>query len=258
MWRRYACVRQTDASDCGAAALATIALHHRRPIGLQQMRELAGTDRIGTNLLGLVQAAERLGFSAKAVKGPYEALCDVPLPVVAHIRTEEGFGHFVVLHRVSKDGVVVADPGRGIQRLSGDEFRRGWTGYLLLMVPGQTAGPAAAGAAPVSPWRRFLGLLGHHTPILAEAFAFALLMTVLGISTSYFIQHLVDSVLVRNEGRLLNALGIGMVLILLFRTLFGALRHYLLAHVGRKVDLALIAGYARHLLGLPMQFFEMR
>src|SRR4029079_11753324 len=69
---------------------------------------------------------------------------------------------------------------------------------------------------------------------------------------------LVDSVLVRHEGRLLNALGIGMVLILLFRTLFGVLRQYLVAHVGRKVDLALIAGYARHLLGLPMQFFEMR
>jgi ATP-binding cassette subfamily B protein len=258
MWRRYALVRQNDQSDCGAAALATIALHHRRPIGLQQMRELAGTDRIGTNLLGLVQAAERLGFSAKAVKGPYEGLCTVPLPAIAHVRTEEGFGHFVVLHRVGKDGVIVADPGRGIRRLSRDEFSQCWTGYLLLVVPGQTKGAAATGTAPASPWRRFLGLLGHHTPILVEAFACALLMTVLGISTSYFIQHLVDSVLVRNEGRLLNALGIGMVLILLFRTLFGAPRHYLLAHIGRKVDLALIAGYARHLLGLPMPFFEMR
>ena len=83
-------------------------------------------------------------------------------------------------------------------------------------------------------------------------------MTVLGISTSYFIQHLVDSVLVRHEGRLLNALGIGMVLIALFRTLFGLLRQYLVAHVGRKVNLALIAGYTRHILKLPLRFFEMR
>jgi ATP-binding cassette subfamily B protein len=83
-------------------------------------------------------------------------------------------------------------------------------------------------------------------------------MTVLGISTSYFIQHLVDSVLVRHEGRLLNALGIGMVMIALFRTLFGLLRQYLVAHVGRKVDLALIAGYTRHILRLPLRFFEMR
>src|SRR5262245_32688241 len=72
MLQRYACVRQRDMMDCGAAALATVALHYRRPIGLEQLRELTGTDRAGTNLLGLVQAAEHLGFSAKAVKGLYE------------------------------------------------------------------------------------------------------------------------------------------------------------------------------------------
>src|SRR5262249_26231694 len=151
MWRRYTLVRQNDQSDCGAAALATIALHHGRPVGLQQMRELAGTDRIGTNLLGLVQAAERLGFSARAVKGPYEGLGTLPLPAVAHVRTEEGCGHFVVLHRAGKDVVVVADPGRGIRRLSRAEFCGCWTGYLLLAVPGPATGQAANGATPVSP-----------------------------------------------------------------------------------------------------------
>ena len=94
--------------------------------------------------------------------------------------------------------------------------------------------------------------------MLAEAFVCTLLMTLLGVTTSYFIQHLVDSVLVRHEARLLNALGIGMVLVLLFRTLLGLLRQYLTAHVSRKVDLTLMAGYARHLLELPLQFFEMR
>ena len=258
MWRSYACVRQADQSDCGAAALATMALHYRQPLGLQQMRDLAGTDRVGTNLLGLLKAAEKLGFSARGVKGPYEALSQVPLPAIAHSRTEEGLGHFVVLHKVKGDSVVVADPARGVEHLSREEFCRHWTGYLLLVVPQHTAPPTGATGGLVSPWRRFLGLLGAHKSILVEGFFCALLMTVLGVATSYFVQHLVDSVLVRQEARLLNALGVGMVLIVVFRTLFGVLRQYLLAHVGRKVDLALVAGYARHLLGLPMRFFEMR
>src|SRR5262245_32637240 len=258
MLRRYACVRQIDQSDCGAAALATIALHYRRPIGLQQLRDLAGTDRIGTNLLGLLHAAERLGFSAKGVKGSYDALPQVPLPAIAHVKTDEGLGHFVVLYRVTQDTVVVADPARGLQKLSREAFCQRWSGYLLLLVPEQQGSSTAIGNAPVSPWRRLLGLLSAHTPVLVEACVCALLMTLLGVATSYFLQHLVDSVLVRSERRLLNALGIGMVLILLFRTLFGMLRQYLVAHVSRKVDLALIAGYTRHLLGLPLQFFEMR
>jgi len=83
-------------------------------------------------------------------------------------------------------------------------------------------------------------------------------MTILGISTSYFVQHLVDSVLVRGEHRLLNALAIGMIAVAIFRTLFGVFRGYLLAHIGRVVDLSLLSGYARHILKLPMRFFEMR
>ncbi len=258
MFRRYACVRQHDMSDCGAAALATLAVHHRRPIGLEAMRDLAGTDRIGTNLIGLLQAAEAMGFAARSVKGPFEALARVPLPAVAHVNTEEGLGHFLVLHRVRKGSVVVADPARGIQVLTREEFCRRWTGHLLLAVPEPNAGPATRSGAPVSPWRRFLRLLSPYTAVLAEAFACAFLMTVLGVSTSYFIQHLVNSVLVRHEVQLLNALGIGMVLIALFRILFGLLRQYLVAHVGRKADLALIAGYTRHILKLPVRFFEMR
>ena len=102
---------------------------------MQRLRDLAGTDRIGTNLLGLLQAAETLGFSAKGVKGSYEALPQVPLPAIAHVKTEEGLGHFVVLYRIKKEAVVVADPARGIQKLSRDEFCQRWTGYLLLLVP---------------------------------------------------------------------------------------------------------------------------
>jgi ATP-binding cassette subfamily B protein len=258
VFRRYPFIRQNDQSDCGAAALAMIALYHRLPIGLQQMRELAGTDRIGTNLMGLLLAAEKLGFSARGVKGPFEALPSVPMPAIAHVKTEEGLGHFIVVYKVNKNSVVVADPAKGRETLSRDEFCKKWTGYLLLIVPQQKLPTVEVGGPPLSPWRRFLAMLTPHSAILLEAVFCALIMTLLGISTSYFVQILVDGVLVRHEGRLLNALGVGMVLILLVRTLFSVLREYLLAYVGRKVDLALISGYARHILGLPLKFFEMR
>jgi ATP-binding cassette subfamily B protein len=160
--RRFACVRQNDQSDCGPACLAAICMHYGRPVRLQQMRDLAGTDRIGTNLIGMIQAPERLGFMAKAVKGTFEVLPRAPLPAIAHIRTKEGLGHFVVLHKVKKNSVVVADPGRGIVKMSAAEFKTTWTGYLLLLAPEQT-GPRRVGGEPRSPWRRFLGLLAGHT-----------------------------------------------------------------------------------------------
>jgi ATP-binding cassette subfamily B protein len=259
MFHRYSFVRQNDQSDCGAAALATVALQHQIPIGIEQLRDLTGTDQRGTNLKGLLHAAEELGFSAKAVQGSYEALPTVPLPAIAHLRTEQGLGHFVVVHRLTRKNVVVADPARqGIEKWSRKEFCGRWTGYLLVLVPEMHRRPQVSEAAGAKPWRRFLCLLTAHRPLLVEAFACALLMTFLGVLTSFYIQHLVDSVLVRQEHRLLHALGIGMALIVLFKTLFAVLRGYLLAHISCKIDLTLVAGYARHLLRLPMRFFEMR
>ena len=132
--RRFACVRQPDQSDCGPACLAAVALHYGRPVRLQQVRGLAGTDRVGTNLVCMLRAAERMGFMAKAVKGTFDVLPKAPLPAIAHTRNDEGQGHFVVLHQVKKHSVVVADPGRGVRTLTADEFKAAWTGYLLFVV----------------------------------------------------------------------------------------------------------------------------
>lgn len=261
MFRKFHCVRQNDGSDCGAAALATVARHYGMHSGLEMLRDWAGTDKVGTTMRGLASAAEQLGFLVKPVRGPYEALSQVPLPSIVHMTTSEGHGHFVVLHQVQQQQVTIADPARGIVRLSRVEFEADWTGNLLLVAPDETfraCDGGKKGQGGSSPSRRLFSLLAMHYGVLLEALLCAVLMTLLGISTSYFVQHLVDSVLARGETRLLNALGLAMVVILIFRTLFGAMRQYLLAYVGRKIDLSLIAGYTRHILSLPMSFFEMR
>ncbi len=125
--------------------------------------------------------------------------------------------------------------------------------FFLRKVPRRAPGEGSAGtlaaicsAAP-QPFRS-----------ARRSFPLRLLMTVLGVANSFFLQHLVDSVLIRNDVRLLNALGLGMIAAILFRGLYGSIRQYLLAYIGRKVDLALIAAYTRHILRLPLPFFEMR
>ena len=133
MHGRYAHVRQHDPCDCGAAALATVALHHAVPIDFRQLRFHAGTDRNGTNFLGLVRAAQTIGFSARAVRGPFESLAEVPLPAIAHTEDEFGLGHFVVLHRADANSVVVADPAAQVMRLSKDLFCSTWTGCVLIL-----------------------------------------------------------------------------------------------------------------------------
>jgi ATP-binding cassette subfamily B protein len=260
MSRRYPCVRQSDQNDCGPAALATISRYFRQPIDLQKLRSVAGTDRAGTNLIGLMQAAERIGLQARAVRGPYEALGSISLPVIAHVQNERGLGHFVVVYQANAKRTVIADPEKGVLKLAPADFQKTWTGNVLLVSPGndRISPDNESSLKCIPPSRRFWSLLLGQRQVLVEAAACGILMTLLGLSTSFFIRHLVDSVLVRGESGLLNALGIGMLVVALFRTLFGSIRKYMLAHVSRRLDMTLLSRFSRHIHKLPVDFFEAR
>lgn len=253
----YPCVKQHDQSSCGAAALATISLYYKRAINFHQIRDLAGTDQIGTNFLGLKDAAERLGFEAIGVEGEYEEIPEVPLPAVAHVVNADGLGHFVVLFEINKKGVIVADPAHGIEKLTKEEFCQKWTKRLLLLTPRDDFEEAGDGLTKqISPWKRYFQLLLPQSRYLIEIFFAALLITILGLASAFFIQHLVDSVLVHGEKKLLNVLALGMIILILFKSLLGIVNQYLLIYVARKIHLSLISKYLRHALHLPLKFFE--
>src|SRR4051812_46558696 len=111
---RIPTVKQHDITDCGAACLSSVAQHHGLRLPISRIRQLACTSQKGTNVLGMVEAAIALGFTAKGVKGPFESLTRVPLPAVAHVvDAERRLQHYVVVYRVTDAHVVVMDPGDG-------------------------------------------------------------------------------------------------------------------------------------------------
>ncbi|MGB4900007.1 MAG: cysteine peptidase family C39 domain-containing protein [Saprospiraceae bacterium] len=131
-------VKQRDITDCGAACLASIAAYYRLQMPVARIRQKAGTDKKGTNILGLIEAAEYLGFDARGVKGPFEALSTVPLPVIVHVVVKKTLHHYYVLYRVDKKTVTIMDPGQGrLIRMSHEAFKQEWTGVVVLLSPSQ-------------------------------------------------------------------------------------------------------------------------
>jgi ABC-type bacteriocin/lantibiotic exporter with double-glycine peptidase domain len=251
---RYPIILQHDATDCGPAVLAMLAAYHRKRISIARLRELAGTDREGTNLAGLGAAAEEIGFEARAVRGTREALAQVALPAVAHWR-ENDRNHFVVLYRVTKKRIIIGDPAGGLRKLSPEDFHKNWTGVLLLLTP--TARLRAV-IKSKSSFSRLCSLLLPHHRLFLDALVAAVLMTILGLTSSFFIQALVDFVFVLGRKPALNWLGLGMLLVALSRAGFLGLRSYLLTNLSQRIDADTMLGYHRHLLGLPLTFFYSR
>ncbi|MEN9363570.1 MAG: hypothetical protein RI903_878, partial [Bacteroidota bacterium] len=120
-------IKQHDIKDCGAACLASIGNHYGVHMPIAHIRQWASTDLHGTNVLGLVQAAEKMGFLAKGVRGRMESLAQVPLPCIAHLVFKNQLHHFVVLYKVSQKHVFVMDPAFGeMQKYERRDFEEIW------------------------------------------------------------------------------------------------------------------------------------
>lgn len=247
-------VKQRDMSDCGAACLASVARFYNLDVPVARIRQHAGTDKKGTNIAGMIEAAGRLGFEAKGVKGTFESLFKIPLPAIAHVVVNAQLHHYVVIYKINKQKISIMDPADGkllVKKLN--DFREEWTGVLILLAPDDNF---AQGNKNVSLYRRFHILLQPHRSVLVQALFGAVIYTLLGLSISIFVQKIVDFVLVDGNRNLLNLMSIGMLLILLLQVFIGTFKSIFIIRTGQMIDARLILGYYKHLLKLPQQFFD--
>jgi ATP-binding cassette subfamily B protein len=254
LFGRWPYVRQHDESDCGAACMAMVLQYWGSRISVSRLREVCNVSRDGASLLSLAEGAERFGFNARGVKIGVGALGGVSLPAIAHW---EG-NHFVVLYEVRGEKVRVADPGVGMRHMSLAEFEKGWTGYLLQLVPTPQLGRTDPTEARVSTLGRYLPLLRPFRWILAEIFLASLLLNVLGLAAPMFTQTIVDNVLTHQNFRLLDMIAVGMLIVLVFETAINAARRFLVVNTSNRLDVTLLVMFYRHMLGLPLEYFEKR
>ena len=264
---KYHCIKQHDITDCGAACLATICRQNGYKTSISRIREVAGTDKQGTNVAGVIKAADQLGFNAKGVKGNKEAFfSEFPLPCIAHVIVEGSLLHYVVIHKITKKYVIIADPGEGIVKLTPEEFfgevkeegkppKYQWTGVLIFLVKREDF---KKGDETKGLFSRFFYLLKPQKKLILHIFFASLLYTILGILGAFYFRELLDNVLPNALEKTLFTLSIGVILLNVFKVILNAFRSHLLLYLSQKLDIALLLGYYRHVLELPMNFFGTR
>jgi len=254
--RKYHCIKQQDIKDCGAACLATISKQYGLKYPISKIREIAGTDKQGTNAYGLVKAAEQLGFTAKGVKGNQEAFFEkFPLPAIAHVVIDQSLLHYVVIHKITNREVVIADPAKGMVKYTPEEFFQIWTGILILMVP---TPQFQKGDETDSSFYRFFSLLLPQKRLLFGILFASILFTTLGISGAFYFKFLIDEILPYGMQKTLHIISIGIIVLYIFKVLLSAFRSHMLLYLSQKLDINLILGYYHHVLKLPMSFFGTR
>ncbi|HLN20217.1 MAG TPA: peptidase domain-containing ABC transporter [Bacteroidales bacterium] len=247
-------IKQRDITDCGAACLASVSAFYNLKIPVARIRQYASTDKKGTNILGLVEAAGKIGFLAKGVRGEWASLFKIPTPSIAHVVVNKVLHHYVVLLKATDKYIEIMDPAEGeIKKVSHDDFRSQWTGVLVILTPGEKFNVQSS---EVSLQSRFWRLIKPNTGILIQTLAGALVFSILGLASSIYIGKVVDNVLPNGSLSLLNLLGIVMILITLFRLAMNYFQSIFILKTGQKIDATLILGYYQHILKLPQMFFD--
>lgn len=247
-------IRQHDISDCGAACIASIAAFYNLKLPISQIRQYSSTDKKGTNILGMIEAAEKIGFMAKGVKGEEDSLFKIPVPAIAHLKIKDVLFHFVVIYKTSKESICIMDPFDGkMHDIPIKDFNEQWTGVLILMTPGDEF---HIGDKKVSMVSRFWFLVKPHKEVMIQALVGAALYTIIGLAMAIYVQIIVDHVLKEHNANLLNLLGMIMVGLLLLQIFIGVTKTVFILKTGQQIDARLILGYYKHLMKLPQRFFD--
>ncbi|WP_409520795.1 cysteine peptidase family C39 domain-containing protein, partial [Pseudomonas sp.] len=243
---------QVEAAECGQACLAMIAAYHGQVHDMHSLRQKLSPSMKGVTLKQLIAMAGQLGLATRPLRLELEALEQLRLPCILHWE----FNHFVVLKEVGPRGVVLHDPARGVRKLSLDEVSAAFTGIALELWPQSDFQPGEA-KSQVS-LRRLLGRVQGFGGVLGHVLALGLALELCMILTPFFLQTVIDKVLVSADLDLLAVLALGFGLLLVAQQVLSLGRSWALMYLGTLLGSQWQINVFNHLVRLPVAYFERR
>ncbi len=243
---------QTEGAECGLACLAMVATHHGLKTDLPTLRRRFSLSLKGATMVDLIRMAGDLALNPRALRAEMEHLTQLELPCILHW----DLNHFVVLREIRRGKAVVHDPARGVRTLSMAEVSRHFTGVVLELTPQADFRPRVERQS-VS-LRQLLGRVSGLKRSLLQIFALAFALEGFMLLTPFYLQWVVDSVLVSADRDLLITLGLGFGLLILIQVGAGAIRSWAVLHLSSTLNLQWLGNVFAHMMRLPVAWFEKR
>ncbi|HPR33955.1 MAG TPA: peptidase domain-containing ABC transporter, partial [Prolixibacteraceae bacterium] len=250
-------IHQLDQTDCGVACLQSILRFHGGYCSMERLRELSGTSKQGTTLLGLYQAANQLGLQAQGYEADFSGLKKMVGPVILHVIMDNGLNHFVVCYGYEKDHYLIGDPGKGIDFYSEKALSDIWKSHSALeLIPTQRMETAERISGKKRMW--LFSEIKKDAGALGIIFGLSIVTAVLGLALAIFSQKLIDDIL-PNKNTMKLIVGLVLVFILLFlRGWMGYIEGFFRITQGKDFNNRLIGQFFGSLLYLPKTFFDNR
>ena len=231
-----------------------MARFHGLPVDPDQLRHEFGEGGF-FGVADILLASKKLGVRAKSVSVSMSRLATTPLPAIAKARTDDGAVRFFILARIEDGRVLIQDPlvGRP-ETLDLDELERRWSGELILIA----SKASVAGELAKFDFTWFIPAIVKYRRLLGEVLAVSFALQLFALITPLFFQVVMDKVLVHRGFTTLDVIAFGLAVVVIFEVVLTGLRTYVFAHTTSRIDVELGARLFRHLLGLPLAYFQAR
>ena len=242
---------QQPSVDTGLACLIIMAQLHGVPADADQLSHQYKDRNHTFSQTDILLAAKQLELKAKAVKISFDRLEKTPLPAVARGKD----GQFFILARFDKNQVLIQSPSVGRpESLSIEELQTRWDGDLILF----TSRASLAGDMAKFDFTWFIPAVVKYRKLLGEVLLISFVLQLFALITPMFFQVVMDKVLVHRGFTTLDVIAIGLFVVVTFEVVLTGLRSYVFSHTTSRIDVELGAKLFRHLLALPMAYFQSR
>ena len=252
LFRRMPVILQTEAAECGLAALCMVAAHHGHELNLIRARQRFNISLKGSTVLDITRMAASLGLSSHALTLEVDELNKLQRPAILHWQ----MNHFVVLSRWTRRGCEIHDPARGRRFVQNAELAEKFTGVAVELTPAPDFQKRKDTERPRI--RQLLGSIQGLGRIVGELFALSVALQLMVLAFPYVFQLVVDDVLTHMNEALLIAICAGLAFLTLFQAATGAVRQWCISVVGSRLSFQLISNVMSHLIHLPLPYFEKR
>jgi len=251
-----------DMMDCGATCLRMIFKYYGQMVSIHKIRKLCQTTKNGVNLLGISEAAEKLGFRTYGVRLSLEQLKEVQLPCVLHWNQN----HFVVLYRMKKGRYSIADPATGLVTFQEREFSKNWystrelhSGLSLLLSPGPDFYQLDDDEASVAlKWGKMFTYFYQYKKLFLQLFLGMILGTILQLVTPFLTQSVVDIGINTKNISFINLILIAQLMLFIGSVSVSFIRSWIMLHISTRVNISILTDLLIKIMKLPMSFFDLK
>jgi ATP-binding cassette subfamily B protein len=251
--------KQPDQMDCGPTCLRMVAKHFGRNIKLQTLRQLCEINREGVSLLGISDAAEKIGFRSLGAKLGIDDLKEAELPCILHWRQN----HFVVLYKIRNNKYYIADPGSGLVALTEAEFSKNWLsdsdkkeGIALLLGPTPHFYEQEDEKGSEVSWNFLLRYLITYRQLVIQLLFGLGIGTLLQLVTPFLTQSVVDIGINTRNLNFVYIVIIAQAALIIGRVSVEFIRSWILLHISTRVNISILTDFLIKLMKLPISFFD--